>query len=362
MHRRTLIVFTLVNVAACSLLLTAGVPLPPVRLPSAAAPGVSRARILQPSPALASTTLTTQVLDDLRSHDTAVRAAAARLAGEHGVREALPALRQLTQSSDPDVSIAGALAVARLERRPAALLDHVATGAVPAAAAAALLDCPDESAVEALAHLAAPADPTVRGVALRALARRAPDVAVPLIASGLRDSEDSLRFQALEASLDAPDAEYEPALRALSVSFDPLERRLALAGLASLGDGAAAESLRSMLRDVEAADAVQIAESMVRAGVQGGAQAWSVNLDRLKSMDQADTILRMRADAPADLAPVLRERLRSPSRAVRIAAAVVLAEDGEAAAGDVLQADAVGCGDVAVEAEARVLLALLDRR
>lgn len=334
MHRRTVVRLTLLNAVAC-VLISMAIPMPsswsspPVTpAPTDGAVTVSAVPTRRPAPvvdpgliesALASTRADHRVLG--------VQLVAAGPAPRS-------ALLRLLDSSHDEVAVAAARALDELDGSVERLRRMVLEDVDPAGARAELLVCSADGAVRLLEESLEHADPYVRGIALRALAIRAPGRAVPYVAEALRSTEDSLRYQALEAALHCPAPGHAPALRSAAASSDPLERRLALGALVAAGHDDARRRLVAEQRRAADWEAALLAETMVVAGLADGVECWREALLALGPAERVRLLRRHAAVLPPALVPELRGLLRDSDAEVRTQAALLLGRHAPERVGD----------------------------
>ncbi|MCE9638155.1 MAG: HEAT repeat domain-containing protein [Planctomycetes bacterium] len=365
LRRRALVAFTLTN-AVVAVVAFMAVPLPREWWGDVSGPAALS------SSALPATQFDAAVYG-LRADDRSTRLTALRVLGALGDRRAVPHLIAFRDSRDDDVSREATLALARITGDPD-VVHSLATRAVEHLDSVAAIGASvSPSADSELTALAGPRDPYVRGAALKALAKRSPSAAVPLIHEALASDEPPLRCFALEAALIAGDSSLLDDLRACAASADRLERRLALGALTRTGEPGAEADLIAMSaggrRDGDRWVEVLAAETLAMAGSAAGPELWRRGVGEMADFDRATAVGRLRKDVPDALRPALQSLLCDRSSAVRVAAALALGAAGDrsasaalrdgAAGDDPLAADALG-GDV--RADCAVVLASLTAR
>lgn len=327
MYRRTLTRLTLVNVTLC-LLLGMAIPAPraevtelrPVAVAAEVQADTDRDGLLHAE-------LLDVAYDSLRSTDGLARVHGVRLLGALPDTDA--ALTELLSDAHPDVAIAAARCLDERDGRVARLRALAKSDVHDLGVVGELHETQAEGAIalteEALGH----PDPYVRGVALRSLAIRRPDLAASHLPAALRSGEDALRFQAFEAAAHCPLPGNAPLLRDAARSADSLEARLALGALVALGD---ADARRELLARQDAAteyEALQYAETLAVAGVAEAAPRWSEAFAALSAPQQLRALGRYAVELPTVLLPEIEALLEARDARIRFEAALLLARRGE---------------------------------
>ena len=351
LHRRPLVGLTVANATLVVLAFTA-FPLPASPGERPPAPDADLAEV--------QVSLLARARHALRSSDPLERLTAVRLLGALQDAGSLPELDVLRRGEDPALALEAARAAAAVRGEPGPLLELVARCVNEVGAVAALEAQAGEEAERTLERLAAPRDAFVRGAALRALARRAPHRAVPLVREALAAPEKPLRVLALEAAAAVPHPSSLPLLALPAASEDPLEQRMALAALAAAGDRPAASELARLAAAGDPWDRVLAAEALAAGGLAGAGEAWRAALEALPGPDRLAAVARVRHRPPEPFQPVLAGLLGSPDLDLRVAAAIGLALHGDARAAAVLRRDGPACRSRLDRADALVALARLD--
>jgi cyclophilin family peptidyl-prolyl cis-trans isomerase/HEAT repeat protein len=269
---------------------------------------------------------------------------AARGLGVMKAQAAAGALRQIVEQRQADVAVViqaiRALAAIGDAASSAVLTRIVVDGDAPQTlrieAMAALGSVAGPDSLDLMLDLVSDTSPAVRGAAMRALARLDPQTFLATL-SGLDPDRDwTVRSAQAAALASLPDAQGVPRLTLLLADKDLRVVPAVLAGLVTAKAPAVDQLLLERLKAddfvVRAAAATGLADLKLAAAVPALLEAYRATTGDSTYVARAAMLAALNRIDPAAARPVLQEALNDRDWAVRVRAAMLLRDQGTAAA------------------------------